>query len=206
MSGLFIVGVFGGIVTCGCIHAALRHWTKPKDGRYPAHVGCLPLFLFPFTFYGCAYLSFVIVNRQGNHATPEQASGALMFFELPSSASDVNYRNNFFNGLTDHADFRISEADFLRWMKENSWHPKEFRSNDAPNEWDRKYEWTSGEDSSALDHLMFSIDTIDPEAKSGRSKHVIWNGYYFKEGVGDRNRRIWYDKDNGRAFVEHSTF
>ncbi len=50
-----------------------------------------------------------------------------MAFQVPETASDVNYRHERYSGRIEEASFRISENEFLAWMSEKGRKPAQFR-------------------------------------------------------------------------------
>jgi hypothetical protein len=118
----------------------------------------------------------------------------------PGTTEDFCYRFSFI-GVTVLADFKMKEADFLRWMDSQGWKAKRFQTNgkdpfaslDLPDG-RRDYEDVSV---TPVRLQQASVETIPRQ------------GYVFSTADPDHpdnTKKIVYDLEAGRAYYQHTTY
>lgn len=161
------------------IFRVTRNWHKPA---WTSSLGCLlPLLAFPLLTIIIFTTLPAYLTETGTSSTPQEANLHLVFFDVPSTAHDVDYRHAYFSGTIDEANFSIAADDYFAWMSEKNWKPQEFNSSD--------YVYVN---------RLFSPDTEE-----------IANGYRYDdydEASPDSGFSVVYDKETHRAYMWKTTF
>jgi hypothetical protein len=123
-----------------------------------------------------------------------QADAALTWLDVPpGKASDVSYKRTY---QRSYAEFKMSEADFLAWMKSQGRQPKRFTFKEP---WAGSVEWKLADWSYHEDGMVTPVRDLETD----KEKFVL-NGYSFADQPCARAECFWtiiYDVDDERVYV-----
>ena len=187
MSGIVVIAPFYALLTSGAVWLAFRVCRRRFPSVWMSRLGfAIPLLLFPIATVGFFVGITNAMTETGTSATPQVANNALLTFDVPSTATAVDFRHAFFAGTIDEANFTIAEDDFLKWLKSNGWKSRRFSAGETG--YDAVWIWP------------LRLDGEHTEIK---------NGYEYTERDEvdlDAGFNIVYDSDTRRAYVWRTTF
>ena len=202
MSSLFLIAPFFAFLTCIGVWIALRFFVAKNSTNNRRLASCLiSVLLFPVVTAGFFVALPLAMSKSGTDATPHIANQALVTFDVPSSATAVDFRHAFFSGTIDEANFSIDEVDFKNWLASNGWKSRELVTDQNGSRW---------KDSALHDEKDNEIRVRPIRLRGTESKYLaIKNGYVFSSQDPrhpDSGFNIVYDKDTNRAYVWRTTY
>lgn len=206
MSGaLAIAPILAGIV-CAVTWRCLRWALRNCGYRHVNTLGCLLVFpLFPFVCFGMFFGVIAVTTYQGLSVTPTVANKSLMFIEVPKQATNVDFRNSLFQGITDAADFTLTESIFMEWMNAQDWEPERFSYEGSMTIVETD---ANGNETQMTELMGVSVTPVRSLIDSVRESVVVQNGYEYEHvhGPADAVSFVVYDIDTGRVYVQRTTF
>lgn len=202
MSGIFFIAPLLAFFTCGVVWLAFRLFRLKYPSVWVSRLGCaIPVLLFPL-----ATIVFFVglpkaMTKTGTNATPQVANNALLTFDVPATATAVDFRSCIFSGTIDEAHFTIGERDFLDWLESKGWKSREFYTDEDGFHWTEPPADEIAGDSVWIQPWPFDSDDSD--------FIEIKNGYEYTEvdeARSDAGFNIVYDKDTHRAYAWRTTF
>lgn len=156
--------------------------------------GVLTGVVWAIMWYGPLLAAFVWLTTDlqvGLNGPP--ADAALAWLDVPpGTASDVCYRRTY---QCVYADFKMSEADFLAWMKSQGWQPKRFTFKE---QWE-SVAWNLRGENYGIDAMVTPVRELETDKES-----FVANGYSFADKPCDRAECLWtviYDVNEQRVYV-----
>lgn len=203
MSGLIIIAPLLALIVC-FVASELVQFTVQRCWRgAPAKslASLSALIVFPVVAAVLFQWLPAATTHSGLGVSAQAANEYLMTFDVPPQATNVDYRHSFFDGLTDAADFDISEAEFLKWMADSDRQPHHFSTVAYQIRWD---------DGKTLDRPS----AIHVHQVAAQFKHQgeieIEQGYYFDDyaarGSVDNGLTVVYDPQKKRAYIWRTTY
>lgn len=116
----------------------------------------------------------------------------------PGSTSDFCLRYSAV-GSSPVADFRMSEQDFLAWMKAKQWAVTTLSAGDEFCE-------IVLEDGRNMSVDLTVLPVRDYEKNAGRTVKRGYCYYWSKPGNEDFTNTIFYDLDEGRVYYTHTSY
>ncbi|MBX3448607.1 MAG: hypothetical protein KF777_03555 [Planctomycetaceae bacterium] len=202
MSGIVFIAPFLAFLACGAVWLLFRIFRRKFPLVWLSRLGCaIPLMLFPFATVGFFGGLTNAVTKTGTNATPQVANNALLTFDVPSTATAVDFRHAYFSGTIDAANFTIAEEDFLSWLKSKGWKTRKFQADERGFHGAEPSAGETGNDSVWISPLRLGGDDTG---------HIeIKNGYEYieRDEVNlDAGFNVVYDRDTRRAYIWRTTF
>lgn len=208
MSGIVITAPILGLLTAAGV------WLTARLGagyfgydRSKLTIGCvLPLLVFAISTVCCFVWIPAASTHSGVGVSAEVANGHLMTFDLPDEAVNVDFRTCIYDGLTDAAEFDISEDNFLRWMASENRTPERFEIVDDEIVWSNADANVKYGDSPACAFVTPVSSILDGHTTD---EVQVKRGYYFDnyDPLGDDSGlTIVYDISRRRVFMWETTF
>jgi hypothetical protein len=199
MSGILFTAPFLAILTSIATFVVARifaaRFDRTRQSKYFGYGVSLLMFPIACIFFFSWLPRFT--TQSGHNVSAHLANEHLGTFDIPASATNVDYRHSHFDGLIDAADFNIAESDFMNWMAGNHWAPIAFSTVGV------RIQWADGQD-----HRDLEPPVVTPVSfmLDGRHEEVrIDNGFYFDDydprGNDDSGLTVVYDSDKERAYV-----
>lgn len=129
----------------------------------------------------------------GLHGPPGDA--ALAWLSVPpGKANDVSYKRTY---QRYYADFKMSESDFLAWMKAEGWQPKRFTFKEP---WD-SVSWNLRGENCSIGSMVTPVREIGTDKET-----FVLDGYMFADKPCAKAECLWtviFDVENERVYVDH---
>lgn len=200
MSSLLFVAPSAGLLVALAVLFLWRLLTSRDSGNRWANTFVSPTLFAIFSVVSLSTFAWLpgLVTRSGLGVLPAVANRHLSSFQVPTEASDVNFRHAIFNAEIDVADFEISKTDFLAWAARNHWKLETIGGSAGP-------------DRNALLHPA-RVAPVAPRLDGRYEVHEVREGYVMDESMSPGNNQsdsrlaVLYDRQEGRAYVSRTTF